>query len=169
MQRDYVINFWSKAKLRCWSVESLRSLNIDVISKSFLSEVGLPFEVGLTLRFDPEEGEIPRLPKFEHFCRVGFDDFVPICIDESKMGRLVAVEDEEAGTERYVNASVEDFAEFLVYYEQYRTSVRGVSEDEALRLVAATEERMRSADPTAFKDPESWWPMIIEQMRDGML
>jgi len=48
-------------------------------------------------------------------------------------------------------------------------SVLGVSGDEALRLVAATEERMRSADPTAFKDAESWWPAIIEQMRDGML
>jgi hypothetical protein len=60
-------------------------------------------------------------------------------------------------------------AECLVYYEQYRRAVGDVSEAEALRLVGVAEERIRNADPAAFDDPENWWPVIVEQMKDGLL
>jgi len=65
--------------------------------------------------------------------------------------------------------SVERFGECLAYYEQYRRSAPGLSEPEAVKLVAAAEARMRKADPAAFADPENWWPVIIEQMNDGFL
>ncbi len=169
MQPEEIIKFWGRDNLKRWPEASLRDVAIPASSKSFLAEVGLPFRVDWTLRFDPEANQLPRLPNKSHYRRIGFDDVVPICLDEQHGGRIVAVEREVGGTERYINSSVECFGECLVYYQQYRTSVRGVTEDEVAKLITTTEERMRKADPTAFGDSNNWWSVILEQMNQGLL
>jgi hypothetical protein len=170
MEQNTIINFWGKASLRRWPEASLRDAQISSSTKSFLAEVGLPDEVGLTMQFGPEDGMLPRLTTRSHCLRIGFDDIVPICVDEEGAGRVVAVEEEDKDDgPRFINSSVERFGECLVHYEQYRRSVRDVSEAEALRLVGIAEEQMRKADPGAFGDPENWWPIIVEQMNHGLL
>ena len=38
-----------------------------------------------------------------------------------------------------------------------------------LELIAAIESQTRSEDSMAFADPEFHWPVIVEQMRVGLL
>ena len=40
---------------------------------------------------------------------------------------------------------------------------------EILKTIPTIEERMRKIDPRAFDDPNNWWPVIIEQMNQGLL
>lgn len=163
-----IIRFWGRDNLRRWSEESLRDVAISASSKSFLAEVGLPLRADWTFQFDDEASWLPPLPNKPSYRRIGFDDPVPICLDERRKGCVVEVGDEFGYPERYFNASVELFGECLVYYQQYRLIARA-TEGDVSDLVAATEQRIRRADPTAFEDEESCWPLIIEQMSYGML
>jgi hypothetical protein len=169
MQIETIIKFWGRDNLKRWTAASLRDVSIPVSSKSFLIEVGLPYRVDWTLQFDNEAEQLPRLPNKKNYRRIGYDDVVPLCLDEEDSGRIIAVEDVIGGRERFINSGVDRFAECLVYYQQYRTSVRIAPEEEVPKLVAAAEEHMREADSLAFSDANNWWPVIIEQMNQGLL
>jgi hypothetical protein len=168
MQRAEIIRYWGRDNLKRWSRDVLRRVTIPESSKSYLVEVGLPFRADWTFQFDDDASRLPQLPNKPSYRRIGFDDPVPICLDEERHGCVVEVGDEFGYPERYFNSSVEFFGECLVYYQQYRLIARG-TEDDVPDLVAATERRMRKADPAAFTDEESCWPLIIEQMTYGML
>lgn len=170
MQQMEIVNFWGYDNLKRWSESNLRNVNIPQSSKRFLMDVGLPCKEDWLLRFDHEADQLPRLPNKDNYCRIGFDDFVPICLDEKRDGCVIVVETEVGGTERFINSSVERFGEFLVLYEMYRRSPSSISERQLLNvIIPQIEERMRKIDPNAFKNVENYWPVIIEQMNDGLL
>lgn len=169
MLPEDIVKFWGRENLKRWSESSLRDVAIPQPSKRFLIEVGLPYKEDWTLQFDPEADHLPRLPNKANYRRIGFDDFVPICLDEKRGGCVVAVETEVGGSERFINSSVERFGEFLVLYQEYRKAARAVSEEEIVKFISGVEERMRKADPKAFDDPNNYWPVIVEQMNQGLL
>lgn len=115
------------------------------------------------MRFDDGALRLPRLANHRHYRRIGFDDVVPICFDEARNGCAILV-DEELG-ESFINSNVELFGECLVYYQQYRL----IERDDLSHVIDATEQRMRKVDPFAFRNAGDWWPVIIEQMRHGLL
>jgi hypothetical protein len=167
MQREDIVRFWGRDNLRRWSSDDLRDVAIPESSKSFLVDIGLPRRADWTMRFDDDEARrLPRLPNKPSYRRIGLDYNVPICLDEQRNGCVVLVE-EDVGTERYINSSVELYGGFLVYYHQCRLAARATTADLRL-LVAATEQRMRNADPAAFRDVEDCWPVIIEHMVDSL-
>jgi hypothetical protein len=168
MPRADIVHFWGGEGLKRWSKDDLRDAAIPEASKSFLVEA-LPFREDWIMRFDDEALRLPRLPHEPSYRRIGFDRFDPICLDEQRNGCVVEVAEDFGGPERYINTSVELFGEFLVHYQQYRLIARA-TEDDVSDVVAATERRMRKADAAAFDGVDDyWWPLIIEQMRDGLL
>ncbi|HET6325673.1 MAG TPA: SUKH-4 family immunity protein [Planctomycetaceae bacterium] len=169
MSPDRIIAFWGADNLKRWSPATLQDVAIPQSSKQFLVGVGLPFKEDWTLRFDSEADQLPRLPGKPHYRRIGFDDFVPICLDERRHGAVITAEVENSPPESFVNASVEQFGEFLLLYQQYRLKARTASEEEILLFIPTIEERMRKADADAFSDPNNYWPEIIEQMSAGLL
>lgn len=44
-----------------------------------------------------------------------------------------------------------------------------MGDDEALALIEQIESKMRDVDANAFSYEDYWWPVIIEQMKNGML
>jgi hypothetical protein len=169
MLPEDIVNFWGGENLKRWSEDSLRDVAIPQASKRFLNEVGLPCEEDWTLRFDPEGDRLPRLPDKANYRRIGFDDSVPICLDEKQDGCVVAVETEVGTSERFINSDVEHFGEFLVLYQEYRNAARAVSEEEIVKIIPGIGERMHKADPKAFDDSNNYWPVIMEQMNQGLL
>lgn len=169
MPHEETVKFWGYDNLKRWPESSLRDVNIPHSSKQFLMSVGLPCKEDWTLRFDPEADQLPRLPNKTSCRRIGFDDVVPICLDEERKGCVVAIETDIGGTERFVNSSVERLGEFLVLYQEYRKAARTLSEAEILKLIPTIEARMRQIDPKAVDDPNNYWPVIIEQMNQGLL
>jgi hypothetical protein len=47
--------------------------------------------------------------------------------------------------------------------------VRHASEAQGPELIATIESQMFLEDPAAFDDHNNWWPLIIEQMNQGLL
>jgi hypothetical protein len=169
MQRADIIDFWGRDNLKRWSGNDLRHVAIPESSKSYLVEVGLPFRADWNIRFDDAALRLPQLPNKPSYRRIGFQHFLPICLDEKRNGCAVIVEDEIGRTEGYINSSVELFGECLVYYQQYRLIARG-SEDDIRAVVALIDRRMRKADPTAFANVDDcYWPGAIQLMTEGML
>jgi SUKH-4 immunity protein len=169
MQPEDIVSFWGKDKLKRFPEESLRDVLIPASSKSFLKDVGLPVGVDWTMRFGVDGDRLPRLSDRSQYRRIGFDDVIPICLDEQHGGQVVSVEQDVGGADRRINANVQRFGECLVYYQRYRTSVQTADKDDIQKIIDATERSLRIADPTAFDDPNNWWPMIIEQMNQGLL
>src|SRR5687767_13432201 len=120
MTNDEVVAFWGHDNLKRWPFGSLRDVAVPQSSKRFLAEVGLPYKEDWTLRFDPEADQLPPLPGRANYRLVGFDSTVPICLDEEGGGRVMAIETEIGGPERFINSSVERFGQFLTLYQQYR-------------------------------------------------
>jgi hypothetical protein len=75
----------------------------------------------------------------------------------------------EDGFTRPVNSTVEAFANCLATYEAYQHRVRLLDEEAALLLVGAVEANMRLIDAEVLADSESYWAVVLEQMRDGLL
>jgi hypothetical protein len=166
MTREEIIRFWGAANLRRWSRHDLRDVAIPESSKSFLVEVGLPYrEQGWTMNFDDGARLLPRLATTPSYRRIGFDYVLPICLDERRNGCVVLVEDEIGRRERFINSNVQLFGECLVYYQRYRL----IEQEDRRDLIQETEHQMRRADTAAFRNVESWWPVIVEQMGDGLL
>jgi hypothetical protein len=161
--RERWIRLWGEDELTCWQRDALRDVAIPESSKEFLVTMGLPVSPGLGLSFDGRRG-VPVLGTVPTLRQLSVDYEVPICLDEGLSGAVVAIESE--WSTRFVNGSVERFAECLGFYAEY---ARAVDDASAGALVDEAERRARAADPAAFEDVEHWWPVIIEQMRDGLL
>ena len=162
-----MIEVFGRNSLKCWKASSLADVNIPLPSKEFLTSNGLPSGVDWTIGFDTEVVGTLGHAAAKGLRILGHDDGTEICLDEHRDGRVVALE--PRGNIRFINSSVETFGEFLTIYQSYRMAVRGMSEDKAVLLVDSIETSMRSVDGEAFGDRENWWPVIVEQMRDGNL
>jgi hypothetical protein len=162
-----LVTFWGIDRLQRWSLEDLATAKLPDETVRFLTTVGLPNLDDWSFRFDASKG-LPRLASRPSYLVLGHDFEVPICIDERRGGAVILFENQPDRAERYVNVSVRKLAESLVIYQQCRAAVAS-DDSHAAALIAVTERLLREADPSAFVDVESCWPVIIEQMNDGLL
>lgn len=143
-------------------------------AKRFLSEVGLPHDVGWDLLFGPQGGGLPQLEGHPGYYIIGASRFEedrrPICLDEARNGRVISIETDS--TDLFVNSDVRLFGEFLVLYQKYRHSIGSLDaddEDEHQKAVAETERQMRAVDEPAATRADAWWQLLLEQMNAGFL
>lgn len=154
--------FWGDALIP-WPTDAIAVMGLGELDAVYLRDVGLPVGIDWTLVVTPpEHGARPPMHDGEWI--LALDGPVPLCVEHG--GRIVAAE--PAG-KRHVNANVRAFGAFLVLYQEYRMRVRGLDESESQQLINDTEAKMRGADPTAMQDPDAYWSVIVEQMRDGLL
>lgn len=163
MDVEEYVRYWGVGNLVRWPKERLLESNLDEHSRSFLEFAGLPKAPSATIRAFSADKQMPALVGA---WIVALEENVPICIAES--GQVVAVEG-NLRAHRFVNASVEKFAECVTLFHRYQSMVKGLDEDMALELVASTATALRSSDPVAFGDPQNYWPIIVEQMQEGSL
>lgn len=149
-----------------WNKDALADAKISPASKDFLSQVGLPSDEDWTFSFGSKDGLLHGHAQRPSLKIVGYDDPVAICIDEYANSRIVAVEPKRT---RFINSTISQFGACLALYQTYRQNVRGMDDDEALALIDQIETEMRTVDSAAFENEEFWWPVIVEQMKAGML
>jgi hypothetical protein len=70
---------------------------------------------------------------------------------------------------RFVNSSVDLFAEFLLTTSDTRDELAAMEEKDALRAVSNARKRLQMRDPAAFADDDTWWSVVFEQLHDGFL
>ncbi|GAU69867.1 hypothetical protein SSP35_15_00220 [Streptomyces sp. NBRC 110611] len=97
--------------------------------------------------------------------RLGTDRGTELCSDSHGVVRAVLLDYDEPS--RYVNASPEAFAQSLLVLDQALRAIVGADQPRvAAQAFADAEQRLRDLDPTAFADRESWWPLVLDDIRD---
>jgi len=162
-----IIHFWGEGSLARWRPEVVAETGLPAETRRFLTDVGLPRGIDWTMQFDTQAGQLPQLEGHPGCYVIGRDYVVPICIDKTRGGRVVAFDIN--GKEEFMNSNIRLFAEFLVLYQQYRLSPQDLSDTEAQKRVTETEQRMMACDPPSLGSPDCWWALIIEQMKAGFL
>lgn len=157
--------FWGD-KLVTWPKDVVMRAGLSVADSEYLTTVGLP--CGVDWNFEIAAPSAERLPTlFERLIVLARDGgVVPICVDLSDDKRIVAV---EGAHKRPVNSSVQQFGAFLMLYQNYRAQVGELDDDAIEQLINETERKMRQLDPQAMANVEAYWPVIVEQMRDGLI
>ncbi len=167
--------------LRLAGASDVASLDIPASSRDYLVHVGLPDEEILGLRFNFLGSSLPTLEELA--ARVGFGPFplngsrpclgftndVAVCIDEHCDGAVYCVDLAQEDPERFLNSRVEWLGSFLNMYVYHCINTNGFHDPDIDRAVLELERRMREVDPVALDDPEHWWPLILEQMKDGLI
>jgi hypothetical protein len=163
--------YWGPEYLTRWTVSDVRDVLISPASKEFLINVGLP-SPGRDIHGWEFEWD-PGLPYFDETLglrSLGWNRrFHPVLIDE-RDGGCVVWDARPDGFERYINASVEQFAASLIvldenYQHVLSTLDRPYDVVNAKRRLAALERRLNEIDESALADPDSLWSTIINDMR----
>lgn len=164
MSRLSEIDFWGDA-LRRWPAAVFSGFGLSDADVSYLVDIGLPAGVDWTISIDPPVLGA-ALTLHAGMPIVAHDTLMPICIDGDRADLVVVC---EPGHHRPVNSNVRVFGTFLMLYQEYRLKVMTLEDDEAEHLIDETEQRMRALEPRLMSDSEAYWPVVVEQMRDGLL
>lgn len=163
MDDHEIIEFWGYHNLLRWNEDALKGSSIQQPAKTFLMTVGLPRSETWSIKFDNSGIRVFRFDN--HFYQIGLDYEIPICIEED-VGCIVAIEHEKP---RLINSSIRLFCESLSYYHEYRETLKKHCENNCEDVIEMTEKKIQNSDPMVFNDNNNWWPVIIEQMRNGFL
>jgi hypothetical protein len=169
LNNEAFVEFWGDDCLIKWELADLGTTSLPDSSKSFLMRVGLPCNERWTLRFEKPSGRLNRLSNKPTYILIGRDGDVPICLDESRAGAVIAVEGAGMRGERFVNTSVRELAHCLVLYQNYCIHGDGLPDEAVRSLATDLENQMCVIDPPAFQDSHNYWPTIIQQIRAGLL
>jgi hypothetical protein len=163
--------YWGPESLTRWAASDLRDVLISPASKKFLIGVGLPSPGrdihGWEFEWDPG---LPYFDQTQGLRSLGWNRrFHPVLIDE-KNGGCVVWDARPDGFERYINASVEQFAaSLMVLDENYQRVLSTLDQPydvaNARHRLAALERRLNEIDESALADPDSLWCTIINDMR----
>ncbi|MWK37589.1 hypothetical protein GEV43_28380 [Actinomadura sp. J1-007] len=84
------------------------------------------------------------------------------------LGGLWAV-DPDLGTTRFVSSGAAVFARMLAVLTRGRQRMRGLDPYAAGEVVERLQGQLASIDPPAFHGEDNWWPLLVEQMWNGLL
>jgi hypothetical protein len=72
--------------------------------------------------------------------------------------------------DRFVNSSVDQLSGCIAAHIDYVRAIDAADTDEAeSTAVESFATTLQRIDPRCLSDPENWWSVIVEQMRNGQL
>lgn len=141
------------------------ALGLEGENRRALVDVGLPRRAApFFTAAEPERVDLAG----RSLVRVGGDGATAVCVDAAT-GDVVSVSPDGRYPERFVNSDLAAFADFLTRVEDARRRLVAVPDDDAERAVDALASQLRARDPRALADPDAWWSVVVEQIRDGLL
>ncbi len=102
------------------------------------------------------------------YCRFGSDYGTDLCVSLDT-GEVLSISVTGEYPDRFVNSTPAAFVEFMVMVSAERVLFPDLDDEEIDRRIALLAERLRVLDQKAVADPDNWWSVIMEQMRDGLL
>ncbi len=152
---------------RTWPDSTLQGLRIPAAALDYLRRVGLPVDTGWSLQFASAEDAGRRMGGGHRFVLVARDDAMYVCLDEERGGAVVALSPDEDDP-MFVCSSVMQLARLeRVFWDTVQDAVHTPAE-EAQGIYDELETRMRSIDPESLASHEYYWPLWLEQYRQGI-
>lgn len=163
--------YWGAENLARWPERAVRDLRIPATSREFLTHLGLPsLERDVAGWYLEWEFDLPLFDNSRELRLLARNCGVsPFLIDESRDGGIIWRAD-DAGYERHVNASVEQFAASLLERDKFsqetlRTIDDPFDKDLFKRRITRLEAELKAIDTTAFASQDSMWRSDIFTMR----
>jgi hypothetical protein len=178
---EQVVHSFGRQGLQRACKDAVSTLNIPDNSKHFLLDVGLPMEVVLLCEFSLDAKRFPTIEEYallnglvlhcpSKFRRIGTDGYMQICICENDgFGKICAFDIHGKINMRYMNRNIECFCGFLGLYVDACKKYADASEEEMHKGAVDLENKYRSLDSDAYDSKDNWWPLITEQLKDGLL
>jgi SUKH-4 immunity protein len=139
----------------------VKDLPIPEAAQDVLATVGLPMDDEFFAAVD-----VPEVMP-DGTVRIGTDDGADICVDAQ--GRVRSISAAGEHPERFVNSDLAAFVQSLELVTRRRAEYAGQSEDVLDEQMEDMAVALVDIDEVVFDDPENWWSVIFEQMRNGLL
>jgi hypothetical protein len=143
--------------------------NLPPSVAEFLQDVGLPESEYLGFEFIALESALRPSSHFgfSEFWVIGSDGGSEICL--GKGGEVLSVRGGNELVVRRLNSSVQKLRAFILKIEDARKKLAEMSEEDAVEMVQRLRDQLREADEFAFGSDEDWWPVVLEQMEQGLM
>jgi hypothetical protein len=168
MNKDEYQKFWGTSLIKY--LYTLENSGLPESTCIILKEWGLPLCRDWNFKFSSLKSTLKNIKHTGHNHFIfGYDYEVPLTVRTD--GKIWCIPEEENEAKCiFVNTSLESFAGFLCFFQQYRKKVKSLKdEDKITVLIQTTADRMCEADAEAMANEEFYWRIIIEQMEYGML
>jgi SUKH-4 immunity protein/Xanthomonas XOO_2897-like deaminase len=170
--------------VRRYPQDELERIRVPAGQAATLAAAGLPARVphlfqAWTAKPVAEQLRTRRSPLSDHqlgdlyaFVSIGGDGHCFLCVMTEGpphiIGRIWAV-DPLTGRTRFVNTGPAELARSLTLLARGRQRMRGLDPYAAGEMVERIQEQLAAVDPDAFHGEHHWWPLIVEQMWNGLL
>jgi len=145
----------------------LEGLGLSREARHVLAEVGLPETEGVYFtRAKPEL--ITGAESVGRYCRIGSSSTNEIGV-VADSGIVLSISPPGTYIVGFINSNLECFVEFLYRTTKARRSFAGLGDDEIDAIIEDLEPKLRALDPDAFGNPNHWWSLVFEQLKQGML
>jgi hypothetical protein len=162
--RQDVLRVWSADQLVILeSSPALRYLPED--ARRIISEIGLPSSAEPLYEYEPLSMETHAASKY---WRIGTDGGTSLLVGDSDSA-VTSISPTGEYPIRHVNASLECFLIFLSRVMATRREFQDMADDDIDDAIDALYRDLLVVDASAFRDPDSWWSVVFEQMKDGLL
>jgi hypothetical protein len=165
-----LVEIWGEGDIFVASPEAIEAIPLPESARRILVEVGLPKTFDQQYAGNIFESVSPVLMSGSTtaLCRIGVASGAVICVNLDS-GDVIALSCSQNGRDYFINSTIELFVYFLCKFAILRKSYVDSSDSEIKARAEAAEGGLRLQDPRAFNDPENWWPLIFEQVRDGFM
>ena len=163
-----LVRLWGEENIVLADPGTLTRLHLHPEALQVLIEIGLPRLVErLFAATEPAMLEVPHRPG--RWCRIGTEPLewsnAEFCV-EAQTGDVVYLFPAGDGLDRFVNSSLALFVECLYRDTADRIRWSAASDDEVIRSARRLERQLRRIDPPAFADPDHYWAVTFEDVRE---
>jgi hypothetical protein len=144
-----------------YPADVVAALPIPSSAKDLLTDVGLPVENEFFMAAD----DLQVTPDGQ--VRIGTDYGTDVLLDAE--GRVRSVSTAGEYPERFINSNLAAFLQSIALVTAKREEYEGEPDDVLDEQVEVLATTLLEIDENVFDDPENWWSVIFEQMRDGLL
>ncbi|MEU9131662.1 nucleic acid/nucleotide deaminase domain-containing protein [Kitasatospora sp. NPDC048540] len=161
--------------VRRFGSASAGTVGTDAPALARVAALALPLQVGPyfhTIEGEPvplheyaEDIDQPLDAEHANWARLGSDRaYDLVTAPDGRVQALLIGYDEPL---RFVNSSPEALADGLLGLDLLLDTISSTDDPQLASTAFSTfEERLRQADPQAFADRESWWPLVLDDIRD---
>lgn len=162
--RQEVLEVWSADQLVLASETSPALRDLPEDARRVACQIGLPSSAEPLYEYEPPSSE-PQAGT--RYCRIGTDGGTSLLVGTD--GVVTSVSPNGEYPIRHVNSSLECFLLFLSKVTAARRRFREMADDDIDTVIDTLYRDLLAVDAGAFADPDTWWSVVFEQMRDGLL
>ena len=159
---DQYKSYWGQNHRVVMAKEKLFATRLCKTTKAFLRNVGLPCVANWAFVLAANHEMLSATKEAPAFRRLGSLFEKPICIHEETD---VVYASEAPGFKR-VNSSLIRFAYALVVCKVHQKRISFADELTAEAIIDTTEKELIALDPQIYADRQSYWPVLVRQMRE---